>query len=568
MTSQGLLRAVAASAAAFVFSGCAASIAANKKSPGKVENGMFQPTRPPQAHFGQDTTLPCPERGVNGAIVDALKLKMGDKAPPQDGRLCAIADTLLGWPGLEKNEVPPDVVRTFLSHYFGLPTAFRTLQLTVLESTNSAEIAAALVDSIGSFASTAQSPKWGFIADLVTGVGSASRQAMAQGGSASTGKTRIALVLYDDVAVFDPVPRKMAAYTSSPLNGHLVGALKSPKVQVVDVVGKLQKAEPSAGQDFHADLKCGDKPGKILVQITGDNEGAEVVAANFGIACGGEPPTAVAIPGAEGPVDPAAAEKKLADQLNADRTAAGLKPLNVHDALNKLARTIADNQAHNKGTSSADLMAGLKEADIATPLILESAASAFSADSAASKLSDSPPDRANQMRSDLTDVGVGAARGPDVGGKQTIIVVELFVTQLPPPDPVAVKARLYDAIAKKRAAAGKSALEKDPVLEDISQKYADAAAQNGAPLPREKESELMAPLYKASMTVNVLGGFVPSEEGAMNVAEQGSVLGDARLIGVGVAVGRSPAYGKNSPFVMVLLGTRHAPAKAVKKKRK
>ena len=35
--------------------------------------------------------------------------------------------------------------------------------------------------------------------------------------------------------------------------------------------------------------------------------------------------------------------------------------------------------------------------------------------------------------------------------------------------------------------------------------------------------------------------------------------------GVGVAVGRSPQYGKNSPFIMVLLGTRHAAPKAVGK---
>ncbi|HUJ28822.1 MAG TPA: CAP domain-containing protein [Myxococcales bacterium] len=555
-------------AAAFVFSGCAASLAANKKSPGKVENGMFQPTRPPEANYGPDPALVCPERGVNGAIADMLKQKMGDKAPPQDGRLCAIADTLLGWPGLEKNELPPDVVRMFLSHYFGLPTAFRTMQLTVLETTSASDIATALVDSIGSFASTAQAPKWGFYSEVVTGVGSGSRQAMAQGATSSGGKTRIALVLYDDNAVFDPVPRKLQPNTSAQLNGHLAGALKSPKVQVVDTVGKLEKSAPSIGQDFHAEIKCGDKPGKILVQIAGEVEGADVVAANFGVACGTELATGVALPGAEGPIDPPAAEKMLAERLNQDRTTAGLKPLNVPEALNKIARTIAENQAHNKGTSSSDLMAALKEADIATPLILESAASAFSAESAATKLSDSPPDRANQMRADLTDVGVGAARGPDVGGKPTIIVVELFVTQLPPPDPVAVKAKLYDAIAKKRADAGKTALEKDSILEDISQKYADAAAASGAPLPRDKESELMAPLYKASMTVNVLGGFVPTEEAAMNVAEQGSVLGDAKLIGVGVAVGRSPAYGKNSPFVMVLLGTRHAPPKAVTKKKK
>jgi uncharacterized protein YkwD len=317
----------------------------------------------------------------------------------------------------------------------------------------------------------------------------------------------------------------------------------------------------------HAELKCADKPGKILVQITADMEGADVLAGNLAVACGTELPVAVQMPGGEGPVDPPAAEKKLADSLNADRTAVGLKPLNVHEGLGKIARGIAESQAKNKGISSAELMQQLRDADIATPLILESAASAFSAEGAYTKFSDSPPDRATSMRTDLTDVGVGAARGPDVGGKPTLIAVELFVTQLPPPDPVTIKAKLYTAINQKRELAKKPALEKDAILDDIAQKYADAAAAAGAPVPREKESEIMAPLYKASMTVNELGGFVPNEETALSVADQGSVLGEAKLYGVGVAVGRSPAFGKNSPFVMVLLGTRHPPPKAAPKKK-
>src|SRR6185503_21234842 len=98
MRNCSSLRAVAAVAAALFFSGCAASLAANKRSPGTVENGEFKPSRPPEANYGADPALVCPDRGNNGALIEALKNKMGDKAPAQDGRLCAIADTLLGWP--------------------------------------------------------------------------------------------------------------------------------------------------------------------------------------------------------------------------------------------------------------------------------------------------------------------------------------------------------------------------------------------------------------------------------------------------------------------------------------
>jgi hypothetical protein len=216
--------------------------------------------------------------------------------------------------------------------------------------------------------------------------------------------------------------------------------------------------------------------------------------------------------------------------------------------------------------SSTEILQQLKEADIASPLVLVSDAQSYDVESVHEKLADSPNDRANAMRGDITDLGIGAAKGPDIAGKPSLIVFETFVAQLPPPDPVDVKAKLSAAIAQKRSGAGKAALESDAMLNDIAQRYADKAAAAGGPLPREQETELMAPLYKASTTVTELQGFVPSAEAAVGVAEQPAVVGDSKLVGVGVSVGRSPQFGKNSPFVMVLLGTRHTPVKVTRKK--
>jgi uncharacterized protein YkwD len=563
MRQERFFRAVAVAAALF-FAGCAASIAANKKSPGVLEKDEFKPIRPAQANYGPDPTLTCPERGNNGAVQDALNERLKDKAPRQDGRLCAIADTLLGWPTGERNELPPEAVRVFLSQYFGLPAAVRQLQITVLDTSKSDEVATALADGIADFAANATAPRWGLITELQSAGGS-NRNAMVTGSPG--GKTHLALVLYDENIALDPLPRKLAPNTSATLSGRLLGSLKSPKVQVVDPLGKLEKSAPPEGQAFRAEIKCGDKPGKILVQVLADLDGADVLAANVPIACGTEPPVAVRVPGKGGPPDPAQAEQKLTEALNADRVAVGLKPLAVHPALNNIARGIAEGRAKQKNINSVELMQQLKEADIATPLILVSEAQSYDVESVHGKLIESPSDRANAMRTDITDLGIGAARGPDIGGKPTIIVTEVFVTQLAPPDPEAIQSKLYQAIAKKRQEAGKPVLEKDATLGAIAQKYAETAVASGGQVPKDKEVEIMSPLYKASMTVNVLGGYVPNEETALSVANQPSVLGDAKLVGVGVAVGRSPNYGKNSPFVMVLLGTRHAPAKATRKKK-
>jgi hypothetical protein len=45
-------------------------------------------------------------------------------------------------------------------------------------------------------------------------------------------------------------------------------------------------------------------------------------------------------------------------------------------------------------------------------------------------------------------------------------------------------------------------------------------------------------------------------------------VGNAKLVGVGVAVGNSPQFGKGSPFVMVLTGERHQPVKAARPKKR
>jgi uncharacterized protein YkwD len=548
MTERRIAVVAALVAAAALVEGCAAGLAANRKSPGTMKDGAFTPTRPPAANYGPDPALTCPSRGVYDAIDSDVRSGAGAKAPRPDGRLCAMADTLLGWPGGDK-EPPPEAVRAFLSQYFGLPSTVRSFLIQVLETDKEADIASALAAPIVSFGASARAPLYGVVTEYV-----------------KKGQTRVIAVMYDQSVVLDPLPRQLAPGATAPLSGKLVGA-KAAKLQIVDPVGKLEKVA-GQGEAFRTELRCGDKPGRILVQISGEGEGGgEVNAATFPVACGTALATSAKAPAATaGPVDPAQAEKQIGELLNQERTSAGLKALQVNEALSKIARDISQKRAQGQGISSADLTNQLKEADIASPLVLESAAMSFGPDEVYARLSESPQDRANAMRPDISDVGVGVAKGADVGGRPTIIATELFVTQLPPPNAGDLKQKLYTAIARKRSDARKNAVAKDPTLESVAQKYADAAVAAGGDVPRAQQSTILAPLYKGSMTVNQMGGFVPNEETALSLAEQPSVVGDARLVGVGVAVGRSPQFGKNSPFVIVLMGTRHGAAKAPAKK--
>ena len=94
-------------------------------------------------------------------------------------------------------------------------------------------------------------------------------------------------------------------------------------------------------------------------------------------------------------------------------------------------------------------------------------------------------------------------------------------------------------------------------------------AKDKGKVAKEKVAEIEAPLYKKFATVNELGG-VKSDP--LDFAEEPGIVGDAKLVGVGVGVGTSPQFGKNSTYVVILLGKRQsgkAPAAArqpVKKK--
>ena len=528
-------------AAASGLAGCAGALATNRRSPGAVENGMFKPSLPPAANYGPDAGRTCPQRGVYGMVQDQMNERFKGKPMPEpEGRLCAMAETLLGWQGAE-SDLPPESVRQFLSTYFGLPLTVRQMLITNIDSENDRQIADALSAPIASFAATAEVPRYGLVTTRV-----------------KKGVTKAVLVMQDQALELSPVPRKLAPGSSATLEARVRGSIDKPKAEISTVAGKLQSLPPSADKSIRTQLECGDKPGRIVVQISGEKEGADVHLASFRVACGGaELASAVRLPGKQqgASTDPAAAEQSLLELTNADRTAAGLKPLASDAALAKIARGISESQAKGKGTSSAELIQALKEADIAAPVILESAVQALDADDAYARLSNSPSDRANSMNPEITQLGVGVAPGAPIENRPTIVVTELFVKQLPPPDADEVKTNLYGAIARRRADARAGAVTKDAQLEQIAQAYASEMAKQKGKVPKERIAEIEAPLYKSFATVNEIGGV---KADPLEFAEEPSIVGDAKAVGVGVGVGSSPQFGKNSTYVVILMGKRPA----------
>jgi uncharacterized protein YkwD len=530
--------------------GCGATLAANKKAPGTVESGTFKPGRAPAAAYGPDPSLTCPERGVTGIVQGEL----GNQAKAE-GRLCAVAETLLGWPGTD-SDIPPENVLATISNHVGLPQTVRKVVITnvntaerisrgpAIEGASEQDLASMIEQPIRSFAPSAVAPRYGVATERV-----------------KAGLTRVVIVMQDQSLEIKPLPRKLNPGQTAALSGTVLGNLQNPKVQFTDASGKLERGEAKGGKEFSAELKCGDRPGRMIVQITAELEGADVLLANFPVGCGADLPVAAAMPSGKqaGPADPAAAEKQLAELLSQDRNAAGLKPLHVDDNLAKVARSLSEDRAKGRGTTSQEVQRRLKEAEISAPTVLVSEAQALNAEDAWMRFTNSPTDRANAMNSDVTDVGIGVAPGPVVGDRPQVIVTHLYLKQLPPPDAEEVKANLYKAIARRRSEARASALAKDPQLEQIAQAYAAQMAKDQGKVPKEKAAEIEAPLYKSFSTVNELGGV---KADPMEFAEEPGIVGDAKLVGVGVGIGTSPQFGKNSTYVVILVGKKHGPAKA------
>jgi uncharacterized protein YkwD len=521
-------------AALLLACGCA-GLAANKRSPGNIANGVFTPTLPAAASYGVDPSRACPTHSIHGEVASQLKdQRRGKPLPQPDGRLCELADTLLSW---DSADPPPDSLLSFLSFYFGVPAPVRRVVITNIETEDVRMLAAPLADGITSFAATASMPRYGLSTRRV-----------------KQGATRIVLLLQEGTVALDPLPRKLAPGAQVTLSGHVTESLDNPKLAIGDVAGHLDTPQAS-GKAFKAELKCGDKPGKIVVELRAEEQGSETVPANFPVYCGEEPPTSVVLEPAR-MEEPAAFERKIFEQINAERAAAGLGPLLWDDAVAGVARAVSEarRDAMKRGGSvTSDVVHRLKQAEVMSPLVLQNSAQTRSVGDTATRFLMSPSHRANYMSTEATHAGVGVAPTADAAGKPAALVTELFVKELPPLDVAALREKLYAELARKRSDARAAPLRKDAMLEEMAQRYASELAAARGDLPKARDKELIAPLYKSYLTVNILGG---AKNEPLEFAEEPGVLSNGKLIGVGVAQGVHPVLGKNAVFVVVFIGTR------------
>jgi uncharacterized protein YkwD len=531
---------------------------ASRKGAGTVTEGNFAPKRAGAANYGPDPGLSCPKGGAVGVVSANLETqaKQARRPVPQaDGRLCAMAETLLGWTG----EAPGEHVIGFLSSYFGLTAPVPSVLITTTETSDPTLIGARLVDPIAQFSQKAVQPHFGLAFQRLSG------------GRSEASK--LALVMQDVPVDVQPIPRRLTANSQATLRGQLVDGYENPKLFITDPTGRLESPSIPPGKEFQTEIRCADKPGTIRVEIRGELNGAETILANFPIACATEPPTSVALSKPVAVGDLPQQERKLFQLINDERTKAGLPALEWDDPVAGIARSISEQRRDQLkgggGAVTVNIVERLKSEGIQSPVVLTNPAAARSPEEAQERFSASPVHRANFMSTEVTHVGVGATSATDTAGRPVTLYTELFVRELAPANVDEIREKLRAAMAQKRKDARAGALQNDKTLQEVAQKYADELAAAKGSLPRARQDELLKPLQSQYGPINVVAG---AKADPLEFAEESIVVGGGNLVGIGVALGLHPSLGKNAPYVVEIVSSppkgAKGPASTTKKRPK
>ena len=503
-------------------------------------SGRIALSRPGPASYGPDPAFTCKSGGVTASLGTDLGKAAKGKDLAADGRLCAIAEALLGW---DHPEQPPESVRTALSWHFGLPTTFQRALTATIETEDWRVIGERFAAAAAPFVTSAAHPRYGV----------ATRRLERE-------LTRVALVLLDEGVALEPVPRQVAAGGQVALRGRLPRGAASPRVYACDAAGGFS-APAQEGDAVKAELACGDQPGRLLVDVRAEVNGATQTLARLAVDCGEPRPAVAALevaPLRKGPVDAAAAARRLFELGNAERVAAGLPELAWSDEVAGAARAAAEGYRDEAGGKGGrfDVEAALKSAEVSTLLVLQNPVAALSVEEAATVTAQSPVNRCNLLNREVTTAGVGVASSIDEAGNTIVFATALLVRELPALDAPALREKLRGAIAARREAARAAPLSQHPLLEEVAQRYADLlATSRGAP-GKAEEAAVVKPLYEAFLSVSIMSG---AKAAPLELAEEPGMIGAGRAMGVGAAGGAHPVLGKNAPYAVVILGTPREP---------
>jgi uncharacterized protein YkwD len=255
------------------------------------------------------------------------------------------------------------------------------------------------------------------------------------------GTAAIVLALQRSAVSTLPIPRGVASQGEVVIDAVLDPRFHDPEVFVTTPSGDTRQVDVRSGRPggFVAQVACHAHDGRQQIEITASGASGATVLANFPVWCAAEPPRALPVRRAshEAIETPQRAEQALLAAIDRDRAAAGLPALRRDGEVAAVARGHADEMRRLRAVAHVSAATGsaadrVAAAGIATRLVLENVAHAYSVEQAHRALMDSPGHRANILSVAATDVGIGVAFGEDAAGRRELFIAQLF-TRAPGP---------------------------------------------------------------------------------------------------------------------------------------
>lgn len=372
----------------------------------------FRPVRPAATSYEQQRK-PAPDRpGLARSLAAAVRKARKRDAPVRDGALDGVAGELA-----RRGEAPSFELLQFLLGHLGV---FESEPLVLRYAVEAGGERALLARSTAELRATLAGRGWNRY-----GVGVAR----------VAGQTSAIVLLVEEGAALDPLPREVASGGAVTVTGRLARGLRDPELVITTGGGRVVRPPVTRRPDgsFAGELRCDEGDGPYQLELAAHGKRGLRVVANVVVHCGVEPPRelALAADGDEAPADLAAAERELLALVNADRARKGTPALQWDDRLADVARAHAVDMAAEGRVAHVSPRTGapadrVSKAGLRPVLAAENVGTGPTVAAIHRAMMASPVHRVNVLDPGFVTAGFGLAKGRAREGT----AAPLYATQL------------------------------------------------------------------------------------------------------------------------------------------
>ncbi len=371
----------------------------------------------------------------------------------------------------------------------------------------------------------------------------------------------LVVALADRKVDLEDVPRVVSVSEPIRVRGRLAAHFENPRVDLTvntqaGVSRKLLSA--GGGPDFDVQIPTPSK-GSYRIEILGDGELGNVVLAQLTVYVGVAVPSTFTLQQHGGVLDLAGLRRDLLALINAERSRAGVAPLQADPVLDRLALDHSVDMGDHGFLSHVSVRTGapadrVARAGLGQGLVLENIARGGDAPSLHAAALAQAGSRSNLLHADVTHVGLGVVEQSSAHGS-SLLATELFVQESRVLDPSAAAPELLAMLNRTRSTRGARALSFDSELAGVAQ----AAAQDFVNSPGVTEQHVIdaanEKLQRFSLSYRRVAAVLVLARSLEDARSLEPALdATVRSVGIGVAQGTRSDRGGHVLVIALVLG--------------